>query len=107
MRGQQRYLCKSCGLNFTDTPRPGQAAGHEGCCRAALCQRPVDELHRQAARGLDAYHPGLARAVRGSLRAKPEPEGRAVVRAMRIASRENAPEPTARCLTPMFPMISC
>src|SRR4051812_27590246 len=36
---------------------------------------------------------------------KPEPEGRAVVMAMRIASRENAPEPTARCLTPMFPMI--
>ena len=24
MRGQQRYLCKGCGLNFTDTPARGK-----------------------------------------------------------------------------------
>src|SRR5215212_8562636 len=24
MRGQQRYLCKECGLNFTDTPPRGK-----------------------------------------------------------------------------------
>ncbi len=24
MRGKQRYLCKSCGLNFTATPAPGK-----------------------------------------------------------------------------------
>ena len=24
MRGQQRYLCKDCGLNFTDTPPRGK-----------------------------------------------------------------------------------
>ena len=24
MRGQQRYLCKGCGLNFTDTPPHGK-----------------------------------------------------------------------------------
>ena len=24
MRGQQRYLCKGCGLNFTDTPPRGK-----------------------------------------------------------------------------------
>ena len=24
MRGKQRYLCKACGLNFTDTPAPGK-----------------------------------------------------------------------------------
>ena len=24
MRGKQRYLCKACGLNFTDTPVPGK-----------------------------------------------------------------------------------
>src|SRR4051812_12914443 len=71
MRGQQRYRCKACGLNFTDTPPPGgQAAGPEGGCRAALHQRPVDEPHRQAARGLDTHHPGLARAVCGRLRAE-------------------------------------
>src|SRR3954467_9319732 len=49
---------------------PGQAAGPEGGGRAALCQRLIHEPHRQAARGLDTHHPGLARAVRGRLRAK-------------------------------------
>src|SRR5688572_16907931 len=24
MRGKQRYRCKACGLNFTDTPLPGK-----------------------------------------------------------------------------------
>ena len=24
MRGQQRYRCKACGLNFTDTPPRGK-----------------------------------------------------------------------------------
>ena len=24
MRGKQRYLCRACGLNFTDTPAPGK-----------------------------------------------------------------------------------
>src|SRR5215204_1966938 len=50
--------------------RPGQAAGPEGGGRAALCQRLIHEPHRQAARCLDPYRPGLARAVRGRLRAK-------------------------------------
>src|SRR5215218_6381451 len=45
-----------------------QTAGPEGGGRAALCQRPLDEPHRQAARCLHTYHPGLAGAVRGSLR---------------------------------------
>src|SRR5215210_1913219 len=47
-----------------------QTAGPEGGCRAALCQWSVDEPHRQAARCLHTDHPGLARAVRGSLRAE-------------------------------------
>src|SRR5215217_7017571 len=47
-----------------------QTAGPEGGCRAAVCQWSIDEPHRQAARCLHTYHPGLARAVRGSLRAK-------------------------------------
>src|SRR3954454_12649932 len=53
--------------------RPGQAAGPEGGGRAAVCQRPVHEPHRQAARRLDPHHPGLVGAVRGRLR----PEARA------------------------------
>src|SRR5215210_1455048 len=47
-----------------------QTAGPEGGSRAALCQRPVHEPHRPAARCLAPHHPGLARAVRSRLRAK-------------------------------------
>src|SRR5215216_2309948 len=50
-----------------------QAAGPEGGCGAALCQRAVDEPHRQAAGRLHTHHPGLAGAVRPGLR----PEARA------------------------------
>src|SRR3954452_12797920 len=50
-----------------------QAAGPEGGGRAAVCQRPVHEPHRQAARRLDPHHPGLVGAVNGLLR----PEARA------------------------------
>src|SRR3954453_7119944 len=47
-----------------------QAAGPEGGCRAAVCQRPLDEPHCQVAGRLHAHHPGLAGAVRGRLRAE-------------------------------------
>src|SRR5215211_3984416 len=47
-----------------------QTAGPEGGSRAALRQRSLDEPHRPAAWRLDTHHPGLARAVRGRLRAK-------------------------------------
>src|SRR4051794_5436710 len=50
-----------------------QTAGPEGGGRAALCQRPLDESHRQAPGCLDAHYPGLAGAVRRRLR----PEARA------------------------------
>src|SRR5215212_1745760 len=52
---------------------PRQAARPEGGGRTALCQRPVDEPHRPAARRLNPHHPGLARAIRPGLR----PEARA------------------------------
>src|SRR5215203_3339799 len=47
-----------------------QAARHEGCRRAALCQRSLDEPHCQAARRLHTNGSGLAGAVRGSVRAE-------------------------------------
>src|SRR5215204_254757 len=47
-----------------------QTAGPEGGSRAAVCQRLIHEPHRQAAPCLRTHHPGLARAVRGRLRAK-------------------------------------
>src|SRR3954447_3703220 len=50
-----------------------QAAGPEGGGRAAVCQRPVHEPHRQAARRLDPHGSSLVGAVRGRLR----PEARA------------------------------
>src|SRR3954467_14333248 len=50
-----------------------QTAGPEDSGRAALCQRPLDEPHRQAPGCLNAHHPGLAGAVRRRLR----PEARA------------------------------
>src|SRR5215211_874416 len=74
---QERADARSAAL-FVQRLRPElhrhaptrQATGPEGGCRAALCQRPVDEPHRQAPRCLDTHDPGLAGAVRGSLRAK-------------------------------------
>src|SRR5918994_4543034 len=51
-------------------PRTRQAAGPEGGCRAALCQWPIDEPHGQAAWRVDAHRPGLAGAVRASVRAE-------------------------------------
>src|SRR5436853_198590 len=35
MRGKQRYLCKDCGLSFTDTRPRGEALAHA----ALLCRR--------------------------------------------------------------------
>ena len=50
--------------------RTRQAAGDEGHCGFALCQRLVDEPHRQIAGRLDTHDPGVARAVCGRLRAQ-------------------------------------
>src|SRR5829696_8926487 len=62
--------------------RPGQAAGPEGGGRAALCERSVDEPHRQAARLLGVSTPTIQAWLEQFAAAsaqKPEPEGRAVV----------------------------
>src|SRR3954468_21791337 len=52
MRGKQRYRCKACGLNFTDTPPRGM---------------PTPSVQAWIERFAEAYAQ------------KPEPEGRAVV----------------------------
>src|SRR3954465_11106679 len=51
-------------------PAARDAAAGQGHGGAALPERPLDEPHRQAARGLDAQRDDLDRAVRQSLRAK-------------------------------------
>src|SRR5215210_6255335 len=56
-----------------------QAAGPEGGCRAALCQRPVHEPHRQAARRLGPTVQAWLEQFAAAYAQKPEPEGRAVV----------------------------
>src|SRR5215217_7765115 len=58
---------------------PGQAAGPEGGCRAAGCQRPVDEPHRQAAGRLNAPLQAWLEPFAAASAQKPEPEGRAGV----------------------------
>jgi hypothetical protein len=57
----------------------GQAAGPEGGCRAAGCQRPVDEPHRQAAGRLNAPLQAWLEPFAAASAQKPEPEGRAGV----------------------------
>ena len=79
MRGKQRYRCKACGLNFTDTPPRGMPLAMKVDGRAALRQRAVDEPHRQAA---GRVHPTVQAWIEQFAEAyaqKPEPEGRAVV----------------------------
>src|SRR5829696_1428077 len=70
---QAALLVQGLRLELHRHACPRQAAGPEGGGRAALCQRPVHEPHRQAPGCLDPHDPGLARAVRSRLR----PEARA------------------------------
>jgi hypothetical protein len=80
MRGQQRYRCKSCGLNFTATPPRGMPLA----VKATAVLLYVSGLsmmngsavhHRQAVGRVDALGAGLDRAVRPSLRAKARARG--------------------------------
>src|SRR3712207_3123033 len=69
MRGQQRYLCKDCGLNFTDTPARGKPLALKAA--AVLLYVSGLSMNRTAKpRCLNTHHPGLAGAIRGCLCAK-------------------------------------
>jgi transposase len=79
MRGQQRSLCKECGLNFTDTP----ARGKPLALKAAAVLLSVSGLSmNRTAKLLGVSTPTiqawLERFAAASAQ-KPEPEGRAVV----------------------------
>ena len=67
MHGQQRYLCKTCGLAFTDTPARGKPLALKAA--AVLLYVSGVSMNRTAKllRRLHTDHPGLARAVRSSL----------------------------------------
>ncbi len=74
MRGKQRYLCKGCGLNFTDTPARGKPLALKAA--AVLLYVSGLSMNRTAKLlGVSTptiqgwpHDPGLAGAVRGCLR---------------------------------------
>ena len=79
MRGQQRYLCKGCGLNFTNTP----ARGKPLALKAAAVLLYVSGLSmNRTAKLLGVSTPTIQAWLEPFAQAyaqKPEPEGRAVV----------------------------
>jgi transposase len=79
MRGQQRYLCKGCGLNFTNTPPRGKPLA----LKAAAVLLYVSGLSmNRTAKLLGVSTPTVQAWLEQFAAAsaqKPEPEGRAVV----------------------------
>src|ERR687883_1942314 len=79
MRGKQRFLCKSCGLNFTDTP----ARGKPLAMKAAAVLLYVSGLSmNRTAKLLGVSTPTVQvwlEQFAQTYAQKPEPEGRAVV----------------------------
>jgi transposase len=79
MRGKQRYLCKTCGLAFTDTP----ARGKPFAMKAAAVLLYVSGLSmNRTAKLLSVSTPTIQAWLEQFAAAyahKPEPEGRAVV----------------------------
>ena len=79
MRGQQRSLCKGCGLNFTNTPARGKPLALKGA--AVLLSVSGLSLNRTAKR-LGVSTPTIQAWLEPFAQAyaqKPEPEGRAGV----------------------------
>jgi transposase len=79
MRGKQRYLCKTCGLAFTDTP----ARGKPLAMKAAAVLLYVSGLSmNRTAKLLGVSTPTIQAWLEqfaATYAQKPEPEGRAVV----------------------------
>jgi transposase len=79
MRGKQRYLCKTCGLAFTDTP----ARGKPLALKAAAVLLYVSGLSmNRTAKLLGVSTPTIQAWLEqfaATYAPKPEPEGRAVV----------------------------
>ena len=79
MRTKQRYLCKACGLNFTDTP----ARGKPLALKVAAVLLYVSGLSMNRTAKLLGVSTPTIQAWREQFAAayaqKPEPEGRAVV----------------------------
>src|SRR3954464_10440261 len=79
MRGKQRYRCKACGLNFTDTPPRGMQLRAK--VTAALLYLSGLSMNR-AAKLLGVSTPSVMTWIEQFAEVyaqKPEPEGRALV----------------------------
>ena len=79
MRGKQRYLCKACGLNFTDTPPRGRPLRVK--VEAVLLYLSGLSMNRTA-KLLGVSTPSVQAWIERFAEVyaqKPEPEGRAVV----------------------------
>src|SRR3982751_4480047 len=79
MRNQQRYLCKGCGLNFTNTPAPGKPLALKAAAVllyvSGLSMNRTAQLLGVSTPTVQAWLEPFAAAYAQ----KPEPEGRAVV----------------------------
>ena len=79
MRVQQRYLCKSCGLNFTATPAPGKPLAMKAMAVllyiSGLSMNRTGKLLGVSTPTIQAWLEKFAKVYAQ----KPEPEGRAVV----------------------------
>ena len=79
MRGKQRYRCKACGLNFTDTPLPGKPLAMK--VTAVLLYVSGLSMNRTA-KLLGVSTPSVQAWIEQFAQVyaqKPAPEGRAVV----------------------------
>jgi transposase len=79
MRGKQRYRCKACGLNFTDTPPRGKPLALK--ITAVLLYVSGLSMNRTA-KLLGVSTPSVMAWIEQFAKTyaqKPEPEGRAVV----------------------------
>src|SRR5918912_3497932 len=79
MRGKQRFLCKACGLNFTDTPAPGKPLAMKAAAVllyvSGLSMNRTAKLLGVSTPTVQAWLEQFAQIYAQ----KPEPEGRAVV----------------------------
>src|SRR3954467_3625719 len=79
MRGQQRYRCKGCGLNFADTPPRGKPLALKAAAVllyvSGLSMNRTAQLLGVSTPTIQAWLEPFAAAYAQ----KPEPEGRAVV----------------------------
>ena len=79
MRGRQRYRCRGCGLNFTDTPPRGMPLQIKATAVllyiSGLSMNRTAKLLGVSTPSIQAWIEQFAQTYA----AKPEPEGRAVV----------------------------